>query len=104
MELLRSIQEFENLRQRLILSRDPKLGLTAHWKTMAASMGIVSAVFWVWDVIATARGHWSFNDLYVLGVRILGMPVEEWLFFVVVTFVSIFTWESTKYLTRRRRR
>jgi lycopene cyclase domain-containing protein len=56
----------------------------------------------VWDIIATARGHWSFNPSYVLGLTIAGMPIEEWLFFVVVSFVSVFTWESTKYFMRRR--
>ncbi len=85
-----------------ILSRDPKIGIRGHRGTLLKAMGITCAVFWVWDFIATARGHWSFNPDYVLGLFIVGMPVEEWLFFVVVSFVSVFTWESTKYFMRRR--
>jgi lycopene cyclase domain-containing protein len=85
-----------------ILSRDPKIGIRGNWKPLVKAMGITCAVFWVWDIIATARGHWSFNPAYVLGWTIAGMPIEEWLFFVVVSFVSVFTWEATKYFTGRR--
>lgn len=85
-----------------VLSRDPKLGLYKHARALVLSMGITCAVFWVWDAIATARGHWWFNERYVLGIWILDMPVEEWLFFVAVSFVAIFTWESTKYFMRGR--
>jgi len=87
----------------LILSRDKKLNLYAHSAALAKSISIVCAIFWAWDVAATAREHWWFNDAYVLGIRFLGMPIEEWLFFVVLSFVSIFTWESTKYFLGRRR-
>ncbi|MBP1679034.1 MAG: lycopene cyclase protein [Bacteroidetes bacterium] len=85
-----------------ILSRDPKIGIRGNGATLLKAMAVTCAVFWVWDIIATARGHWSFNPAYVLGLSVAGMPVEEWLFFVVVSFVSIFTWESTKYFLRRR--
>ena len=85
-----------------ILSRDPKIGIRGNRVALLKAMGISCAVFWVWDIIATARGHWSFNPSYVLGWTIAGMPVEEWIFFVVVSFVSVFTWESTKYFMRRR--
>lgn len=85
-----------------VLSRDPKIGIRHNLKPLALALGITCAFFWVWDVIATARGHWSFNPAYVMGITIVGMPVEEWLFFVVVSFVSVFTWESTKYFMRRR--
>ena len=85
-----------------ILSRDPKIGIRGNWVALLKAMGTTCAVFWVWDIIATARGHWSFNPSYVLGLTIAGMPIEEWLFFVVVSFVSVFTWESTKYFMRRR--
>jgi len=65
-------------------------------------MAIVCAAYWTWDVLVTARGHWSFNPAYVLGLNILGMPLEEWLFFVVLVFVSIFTYEATRKVLSRR--
>lgn len=86
----------------LLLSRDPKLGLYRHPRVLAGTLALVAVPYWVWDVIATERGHWSFNPAYTLGIRLLGMPLEEWLFFLVVPFVSIFTWESVKYFLRGR--
>jgi lycopene beta-cyclase len=87
----------------LILSFDRKLGLYRHTPSLAKAIAAASVPFWIWDVAVTARGHWSFNDRYVLGVTILGMPLEEWLFFIVVSFVAVFTWESTKHLLREKK-
>ena len=87
----------------LIFSRDRKIGIRGHLPALFKAMAPVCLVFWMWDVIATLRGHWSFNEQYILGVRFLGMPVEEWMFFGVVSFVSIFTWESVRYFVSRHR-
>jgi lycopene beta-cyclase len=72
-------------------------------KPLLQTMASVCLVYWVWDVIVTARGHWSFNPLYTMGWTVLGMPAEEWLFFVVIAFVSIFTLEATRAVLRRRK-
>jgi lycopene beta-cyclase len=88
----------------LILSIVMPLRLYARWRAMVLSMVFVSIPYWIWDLLVTARGHWSFNPSYVLGITILGMPVEEWLFFIVITFVSIFTYEAVRYVVGRRAR
>jgi lycopene cyclase domain-containing protein len=75
-----------------------RLRMYRHLRALVLSICTVSAVYWVWDVAATARGHWTFNPRYVLSVRILGMPIEEWLFFVVITFVAIFTYEAVRHV------
>jgi lycopene beta-cyclase len=80
----------------LALSFLMPLKLYSRWKPMTMAMSTVCAVYWMWDCIVTARGHWSFNPAYILGATILGMPVEEWLFFVIITFVSIFTYEAVR--------
>ena len=87
----------------LILSRDRHLRLYGRGKALGMTILIVCVAFWAWDIVATARGHWTFNDDHVLGLYLLGMPIEEWLFFVVLSFVSIFSWESAKVLWARRR-
>jgi len=85
-----------------VLSRDPKLDIVRHPRDAARAVAAVCVPFWIWDVIATSRGHWSWNPDCVLGMTLLGMPLEEWLFFPVVSFVSIFTWESVHYFLGRR--
>ncbi|HWB78720.1 MAG TPA: lycopene cyclase domain-containing protein [Nannocystaceae bacterium] len=52
-----------------------------------------AAPFVVWD-IAVAGRHWDFNPEYVLGPRILGLPVEEWAFFFAVPCACLLLWES----------
>jgi lycopene cyclase domain-containing protein len=88
----------------LIFSFDAKLGLYKHGKVLWYAIIGMSVPFWIWDVVAAARGHWWFNEQYITGLQWLGLPVEEWLFFPIVGFVSAFTWESTRYFLGRRKR
>jgi lycopene cyclase domain-containing protein len=86
----------------LLFSVVMRLGIYRHAGPLLKAMLIVCILYWTWDVAVTARGHWSFNPDYVVGVRMLGMPVEEWLFFVVLTFVSIFTYEAVRKILERK--
>jgi len=63
-------------------------------RRLVATLLPVLAVFVAWDLVATRRGHWSFTDEYVLGVRLLGLPLEEWLFFIVVPVCALLTFEA----------
>jgi lycopene cyclase domain-containing protein len=47
----------------------------------------------MWDTWATAAGHWNFNSAYTLGTDILGLPIEEWLFFVAIPYVCVLVWD-----------
>ena len=86
----------------LLFSIIMRLDMYAHWRSMLKTMVIVCAAYWTWDALVTARGHWSFNPAYVLGLNIAGMPLEEWLFFIVLAFVSIFTYEATRKVLSKR--
>lgn len=48
--------------------------------------------FITWDALVTGR-HWWFNDTYLIGSRLFGLPLEECLFFITVPFSSLFVWE-----------
>lgn len=58
------------------------------------------AVFIAWDAFAVSRGHWSFNEKYITGIYIINLPVEEILFFLIIPFCALFTWEVVKFFTR----
>ena len=60
------------------------------WKYFIISTTIVAFVFLVWDAIFTHYGVWGFNKDYCLGVAIFKMPIEEWLFFFIIPFCSLF--------------
>ena len=61
---------------------------------LAGSIAVVAPCYLAWDVLAARRGEWSFNAAHVLGVEVLGLPVEEILFFVVVPYSCLFIYES----------
>ncbi len=50
--------------------------------------------FIIWDILATWRGHWSFNPKYVLGVNIINLPIEEYLFFLFIPQGCVLLWAA----------
>ncbi len=71
------------------------------WKEAFVSAVVVSLPYLLWDVFVTGS-HWEFNPLYITGVRIAGLPVEEILFFITVPVACIFTWEMLKKYSKNR--
>lgn len=58
--------------------------------------------FFCWDVVAIGRDHWSFSRAYTTGWRaVLGVPVEELVFFVVVPACAVLTYATVARLLRR---
>ena len=67
------------------------------WKAVLASLTIVAFFFLIWDAIFTKFGIWGFNSDYHLPFLILGMPIEEWLFFFCIPYASVFIHYSLVY-------
>jgi lycopene cyclase domain-containing protein len=44
----------------------------------------------IWDVIYNKMGVWGFSDSYTIGFRMLGLPIEEFLFFITIPFCCLF--------------
>ncbi len=40
-----------------------------------------------WDNLAIREHIWYFTKPYVIGIWFLGLPLEEWLFVILVTFL-----------------
>ncbi len=60
-------------------------------KTIALS----SPLFIAWDAYAIANNHWFFSASQTLGVYgPFGIPVEEYLFFIVVPIAGLLTLEG----------
>lgn len=60
-------------------------------------MAVTGLVFLFWDVLFTVYGVWSFNDRYITGIRFLGLPLEEILFFLTVPFSCLFIYACLNY-------
>lgn len=86
----------------LVLSFSRKMDFYKSPMRLIISLGIPFLLFVVWDVIAAQRGHWFFNPKYITGNKIYNLPIEEILFFLVIPFCALFTWETVKYFRKGR--
>lgn len=80
------------------LSFWPGLGFYKNIRSLAAAIVTIMVIFGTWDVIAVSRHHWYFDVAGVGSVKLLNLPLEEVLFFVVIPFCCIFTWEAIRYI------
>ncbi len=78
----------------LILSFDKKVAFYKKWKAFWPANLITLTFFVVWDVIFTEAGIWGFNENYLLGPHLIGLPIEEWLFFISIPYACIFMYET----------
>ncbi len=85
-----------------IFSFHPKLQFYRTWKAFFPAVLVTGAIFIAWDVFFTSIGIWSFNERYIIGQKLLGIPLEEWLFFFCIPYASVFTYHCLKVLLRFR--
>ena len=72
-----------------------KLRVFPRIKRAAISILPVSLLFLIWDAYAIKRGHWFFDRNQILGIYgPFNIPLEEYLFFIVVPYAAIFTIEA----------
>ncbi len=73
-----------------VLSFDKKVAFFKSWKHLFPAIGLMAVVFIGWDALFNHYNVWSFNDEYLIGFRVLGLPIEEWMFFIVVPYACVF--------------
>ena len=75
-------------------------GARVYRRCVRAALSVlpVAAIFVVWDLLATGAGWWWFDENRVLGVFVGPLPIEEWLFFLVVPMAALLTLEAVRRL------
>ncbi|MBC7557666.1 MAG: lycopene cyclase domain-containing protein [Chryseobacterium sp.] len=68
-----------------------------YWKAFFTAIISVGLFFIAWDVYFTYQNVWGFSDQYLLGIRIFKLPLEEWLFFLLIPYSSLFIHYSLLY-------
>ncbi len=81
----------------LARSFESKVRFVRYWPGVFLGTAVMMMVFIPWDAWFTAREIWGFNSTYVIGIFIAGLPIEEWLFFMVVPFSCAFIYEVLNY-------
>lgn len=67
------------------------------WKPYFSAIFIVGIFFILWDIYFAYENVWGFNDDYLLGIRWFKLPLEEWLFFLLIPYSSNFIHYSLAY-------
>ncbi len=75
-----------------IYSFDRRIKFNLQFIPFIKASVLVSIPFILWDVWFTKIGVWWFNYNYVIGLSVLGLPIEEWLFFICIPFSCVFTY------------
>lgn len=68
-------------------------------RTLLLTLVPVVVVFGAWDLFGFHRGDWWYSAHRTLGITVMTLPVEEWLFFLAVPVCAVLTYEA---LGRRR--
>ena len=72
-----------------------KVGVLRRIKRVTLSVLPISILFLIWDAYAISQGHWFFDRDQILGIYgPLNIPLEEYLFFIVIPLAAIMTIEG----------
>ena len=80
----------------LALSFDKKVAFYKNWKYVFPAMIIPALLYIVWDIYFTAKGVWSFNEIYITGIKLYNLPLEEVLFFFIVPYCCVFIYACVR--------
>lgn len=74
-----------------------KVGVLRRIKRALLSIAPTAVVFLIWDYYAVSSGHWFFDKDQVVGIYgPSGIPLEEFLFFLVVPLAALMTIEAVR--------
>lgn len=76
----------------LVVGFTRKFDFNRFFKAYTPAILIPALIFIIWDIYFTSEGIWGFTDRYLLGIDILGLPLEEILFFICIPFACLFTY------------
>ena len=74
-----------------------KVGVLRRAKRATLSIFPVAIIFLIWDYYAVHSGHWFFDKKQVVGIYgPAGVPLEEFLFFIIVPLAGLMTIEAVR--------
>ena len=79
-----------------VASFDKRVAFVKEWGAFWPACLLTMTGFIAWDVWFTHEGVWGFNEAHLTGVGCLGLPIEEWLFFITVPYACVFTYACFK--------
>jgi lycopene cyclase domain-containing protein len=77
----------------VLLSFDKRVAFYKKWKYLFPAIMLTACCFITWDSFFTIQQVWGFNPSHIMGKYLFHLPLEEILFFAVVPYASLFTYE-----------
>jgi len=62
---------------------------------------VIFIVGTLWDHLAIGRGHWFFGREFILGLYIGLLPIEEYVFVIIVFYFSLVIYKITEKYTKK---
>lgn len=81
----------------LALSFEKNLRLYKRWIYLLPAILITMIVFVGWDIIFTHLGYWFFNPIHNSGIYINKLPLEEYLFFLIIPYACAFSFYAIQF-------
>lgn len=81
----------------LAFSFDKKVKFYTKFRYLLPAVLFSGFIFITWDIRFEEVGIWRFNPEFLSGIFILGLPVEEWLFFLVFPYMCVLIYEFLTY-------
>ena len=79
------------------LSFDKKVHFYTYFTSLFKSILPISFLFILWDILFTKNQIWGFTKEYISTIKLINLPIEEVLFFILVPFACIFIYEVVKH-------
>ena len=81
-----------------LFSFEGRISFYKKWPVLLLSVVITTIPFIIWDIFFSHIGVWGFNANYLIGIELLGLPLEEWMFFFCIPYACIFMHYSLTFL------
>lgn len=81
-----------------LFSFHPRLRFHANWGAFFPGVLVMMGLFVPWDAVFTRAGVWGFQAEHVWNVRLLHLPIEEWLFFICIPYCCVFSYHCFRVL------